>query len=54
MRYLLDTHVLLWWVADPVRLTAEQTKALTSGSEEPLLVSDISLWDPEASLLVER
>lgn len=46
MRYLLDTHVLLWWLGDAQRLSAEQRQILdAAGPESPLLVSDISLWE---------
>lgn len=30
-RYLLDTHVLLWWLADPGRLGDEARRAVASG-----------------------
>ena len=43
---LLDTHVLLWWLGDPGRLSAAQQEAVASvDSGSPLLVSDISLWE---------
>lgn len=46
MKALLDTHVLLYWFGDEGRLTAEQRHVLSAASgEEPLLVSDISLWE---------
>ena len=46
MRALLDTHVLIWWLDDPDRLSAAQRAVVTSASREsPLLVSDISLWE---------
>ena len=46
MRALLDTHVLLWWLDDPARLSAAQRDVvLSAGTESPLLVSDISLWE---------
>ena len=46
MRYLLDTHVLLWWVAAPARLSEAQREVVNAaGEQEPLLVSDISLWE---------
>ncbi len=46
MRALLDTHVLLWWLDDPSRLSAAQRDVVASAdTESPLLVSDISLWE---------
>ncbi len=46
MNYLLDTHVLLWWLEDGERLSVAQRHALTSvGPETPLAVSDITLWE---------
>ena len=49
MRALLDTHVLIWWLDDPDRLSAAQRAVVTSASREsPLLVSDISLWEVAA------
>ena len=54
---LLDTHVAIWLVADPARLSraARQriTRALRSDQPEPgLAIASITLW--EAALLVER
>lgn len=46
MTALLDTHILLYWFGDEQRLSAEQRHVLASASaEQPLLVSDISLWE---------
>lgn len=46
MTALLDTHVLLWWLDDPGRLSVAQREVVESADEEsPLLVSDISLWE---------
>ena len=46
MRALLDTHVLLRWFASTSALPPRQRKAIAAGSRsEPLLVSDISLWE---------
>ncbi len=53
MRYLLDTHALLWWLGDAHRLSTEQRRVLDAASpDRPLLVSDISLW--EVATLVGR
>ncbi len=46
MKLLLDTHVLLWWLAGGDRLTEPIREAIDSaGPEAPLLVSDITLWE---------
>ena len=46
MRALLDTHVLIWWLNDPGRLSRRQRAVVAAASREsPLLVSDISLWE---------
>lgn len=54
MSLLLDTHVLIWWILDPARLSAEQHDALAAAEArgEPLGVSAITLW--EIAKLVER
>lgn len=47
MKALLDTHILLWWFDDAVaRLSPRQEEVLRGASEEePLWVSDITLWE---------
>ena len=46
MKALLDTHVLIWWLNDRRRLSPAQREVVGSvRPEEPLLVSDISLWE---------
>ena len=46
MKALLDTHVLVWWFGDRSRLSTGQREILDRAAEEnPLLVSDISLWE---------
>jgi PIN domain nuclease of toxin-antitoxin system len=53
VKYLLDTHVLLWWLGDPQRLLPAQRSMLDgAGAESPLLVSDITLW--EIAMLASR
>jgi PIN domain nuclease of toxin-antitoxin system len=43
---LLDTHVLLFWLSGAGSLTAAQEQVVTDASpDEPLLVSEISLWE---------
>lgn len=46
MRALLDTHVLIWWLDAPDRLSpAQRAVVAEAGRASPLLVSDISLWE---------
>ncbi|MCV6584229.1 MAG: type II toxin-antitoxin system VapC family toxin [Marinibacterium sp.] len=42
MKYLLDTHVLLWALADDPRLSAAQARAIGDGT---LYLSSASLWE---------
>ena len=51
MKLLLDTHIWLWALLDPDRLTVPVRAALQSGEHE-LWLSPISVW--EATLLAER
>lgn len=44
MRYLLDTHVLLWSRASPERLSPEATTVLQS-TDNALYVSMATLWE---------
>ena len=46
MKHLLDTHILLYWLSSDAKLSAEQLHVIESASQlQPLLVSDISLWE---------
>jgi len=50
---LLDTHALIWWVDDPKRFSAAQTRAVNRASKSGTLwVSEISFW--EVASLIER
>lgn len=44
MRYLLDTHVFLWWNADDARLTRRSRKAISDARAE-ILLSAASAWE---------
>ena len=44
MRLLLDTHVLLWWLADDRKLTTAARAIIANGNNE-VLVSSASLWE---------
>jgi PIN domain nuclease of toxin-antitoxin system len=45
MRYLLDTHVLLWWRADDPRLPHRWDKILGNIGANDVLFSVASLWE---------
>lgn len=50
---VLDTHVLLWWVSDPNKLSSKAQEAIKKESSKGLiLVSSISVW--ELYLLVKK
>jgi len=51
VRYLLDTHIWLWSMLDPSRLTSNVSQALENPENE-LWLSSISLW--EFSVLEDR
>ena len=44
MRYLLDTHCLLWWLTEPERLSAEAVDII-SDADNDILVSVASSWE---------
>ncbi len=44
MRFLLDTHVLLWTLTEPDRLTASARGIIADGSTR-LVVSTVSAWE---------
>jgi PIN domain nuclease of toxin-antitoxin system len=48
MRFLLDSHILIWWLEQSPRLSAAARRVITrarSGKGPPLLVAEISLWE---------
>lgn len=50
---VLDTHVLVWWLSDPSKLSARARRAIKrSASENALVVSSITLF--EISTLLRR
>lgn len=44
MKLLLDTHLLLWWLADSPDLPAE-AQSLIADPENAIFVSAVSLWE---------
>jgi PIN domain nuclease of toxin-antitoxin system len=53
LRLLLDTHILLWWLDAPGRLSSRQTHEISAAQSEGerLAVSAMTLW--EIAKLVE-
>jgi len=46
VRVTLDTHILVYWISDPHRLTPPQQHAVrTVSPDNPAIVADISLWE---------
>ena len=55
MKALLDTHILLWWLGPASRLSPGQWKVIEqAGPEEPLWVSEITLWEIATLLSLDR
>ena len=44
MRLLLDTSVLIWWLADD-RKPPKNARALIAGADNDVIVSSASLWE---------
>lgn len=44
MKLLLDTHALLWWLADDARL-GQRARERIADSDTIVLVSAVSLWE---------
>lgn len=55
MKILADTHILLWWLEGKRKLSLPVRKALSNiSADQPLLVSDISLWEIAMLLCLQR
>jgi PIN domain nuclease of toxin-antitoxin system len=44
MKFLLDTHILLWWYLDPSKLKKEAEQILTNSNSE-IYISDAIIWE---------
>jgi PIN domain nuclease of toxin-antitoxin system len=49
MKYLLDTHTLIWWDHDPARLSSKVLEICEDQTNQ-LLVSIASLWEIQIKL----
>ena len=55
MRVVLDTHIVVYWCADPDRLSAAQLHAVrTISADNPAIVADITLWEIAALVAAGR
>lgn len=43
-RYLLDTHILLWWLANDKKL-AKKTRDIIAKPTNNIVVSTVSIWE---------
>ncbi|WP_348674355.1 type II toxin-antitoxin system VapC family toxin [uncultured Abyssibacter sp.] len=53
MTYLLDTHTLLWWLADDPALPPE-VRALIANPDNGVLVSAVSGWEIAVKRALEK
>lgn len=44
MQYLLDTHVLLWWLTEPQKIGAKARKVIAD-KESVIFLSSASFWE---------
>lgn len=44
MNYLIDTHVVLWWLTDPKQISHKANKIISDKGNN-ILVSSVSLWE---------
>ncbi|HSX20906.1 MAG TPA: type II toxin-antitoxin system VapC family toxin [Gammaproteobacteria bacterium] len=44
MRYLLDTHILLWWLTTPEKLSIK-AKNIIADIDNQIFVSSVSMWE---------
>lgn len=49
---LLDTHILLWWLDSPEKLSSSANAAITAAYQDRILVSSFSAW--EIAMLISK
>lgn len=52
MKLMLDTHVLVWWVADDVQLSARHRATIDAAEADGIAASAFSIW--EVAMLAEK
>ncbi len=45
MRLLLDTHALLWWLADDAKQLSRRARAAIADEDSAVLISAASAWE---------
>jgi PIN domain nuclease of toxin-antitoxin system len=53
MRFLLDTHTLLWTLFDPKKLSTKAKTAISNRSNQ-IYVSNISLWEISLKFAIKK
>ncbi|NOT85408.1 MAG: type II toxin-antitoxin system VapC family toxin [Methylococcaceae bacterium] len=53
MKFLLDTHILLWWLNDDEKLS-EAARQLISNADNDIYISHISLWEIQIKTMVGK
>jgi PIN domain nuclease of toxin-antitoxin system len=53
MNFLLDTHTLIWWSIDPIRLS-QQARNLLDDENNTLFLSIISVWEIQIKLQIGK
>jgi PIN domain nuclease of toxin-antitoxin system len=51
---VLDTHIWVWWVHTPERLTEAQSQAIAANEDDVIGVSVISCWEIAKLVELER
>lgn len=44
MNYLLDTHIILWWLSEPSKI-ATKARKIISDKNQSVSVSSVSFWE---------
>jgi len=44
MRYLVDTHVILWWLEDPEKIS-KKARTIIADRNNTICVSSVSFWE---------
>jgi PIN domain nuclease of toxin-antitoxin system len=53
MKFLLDTHLLLWWLNDDDKLP-ESARQLISNTDNAIYISHVSLWEMQIKIMTGK
>jgi PIN domain nuclease of toxin-antitoxin system len=53
MNFILDTHTLIWWSIDPIRLS-QQARNLLDDESNTVFLSIISVWEMQIKLQIGK